>query len=382
MRMLPAGPLLHRATAKRNPIARRLLAHTTRRKLNLDPATIQPTSEPTNHHPAFPTSNTTSITTTTTTKNPFNNNPILPKMATPLPPLPEITPLHPKLTRILASNPSKFTLQGTNTYLLGAGATRLLIDTGEGKPAWLSALKSHLAAENATLLHVLLTHRHHDHVGGVADVRAAWPGATVWKCEPEDGEQEIVDGARWHLPEAQVTLRAVHTPGHTSDHMCFVWEEEGAVFTGDNVLGHGTSVFEDLGAYVASLERMRGLFAGEGGTTGRAYPGHGEVVEDGRGRVEEYIRHRAQREEQVVQTLRGRGQEGVETTSGAGGGGDGSWAVMELVASIYRDVPESLHPAAAGGVVQILQKLLREGKAVMEGDGERWRLTGSGRSAL
>jgi hypothetical protein len=169
------------------------------------------------------------------------------------------------------------------------------------------------------------------------------------------------------------------------------------------VLGHGTSVFEDLATYVASLERMRRLFVSPeddsttdttntttststNTSTGRAYPGHGAVVPDGRGKIADYIRHRGQREEQVVQTLRcvGGQAEAEAGTAAAGEDGNGkgdAWTVMELVRSIYRDVPESLHPAAAGGVVQILQKLQREGRVVAVEDGERWRLA-SGRSAL
>ena len=303
---------------------------------------------------------------------------------TTLPPPPEISRLSPSLIRILAGNPSKFTLQGTNTYLLGTGRTRLLIDTGEGRPSWLAALQKVLHSEKATIGHVLLTHRHHDHVGGVEGVKRVVEGVRVWKNQSQDGNvgegvEEIEDGMAFEVEGARV--RAVCTPGHTEDHVVFVWEGEGAVFTGDNVLGHGTSVFEDLGAYVGSLERMRGLFEGEKGKggSGRAYPGHGPVVEDGLGKVVEYIRHRGQREEQVVQRLKGAvvGEGGVK----AEGGQDGGWSVMELVRSIYREVPESLHPAAAGGVVQILQKLLREGKVVEDGEeGDRWRL--AGRSAL
>jgi glyoxylase-like metal-dependent hydrolase (beta-lactamase superfamily II) len=199
--------------------------------------------------------------------------------------------------------------------------------------------------------------------------------------------EEMQDGQRFEVEG--VSLRAVHTPGHTADHMVFVWEEEGGVFTGDNVLGHGTSVFEDLGLYVDSLERMGRLYDNRTGGGGKAYPGHGAVVEDGPGKIAEYIRHRAQREEQVVQALWSPGSLSGASSPAELAGEDRTrgeaWTVMELVRSIYRDVPESLHPAAAGGVVQILQKLQREGRVVVVDDGERWRLAGSpgsGRSAL
>ncbi|KAL2139857.1 hypothetical protein VTI28DRAFT_4620 [Corynascus sepedonium] len=314
-----------------------------------------------------------------------------------LPSLQETERLTPGCIRILGGNPSKFTLQGTNTYLLGTGSSRILIDTGEGRPAWLAALQRVLREEGASVAQALITHRHHDHTGGIADLIAAWPGTPVYKHQPEaaaeaaaPGLLDIVDGQRFHAEG--VTLTAVHTPGHTEDHMVFFWEEQNALFTGDNVLGHGTSVFEDLGQYVASLEKMRGLYSSEAGNEAKrgktpvAYPGHGAVINDGPVRIEEYIRHRAQREEQVLQVLRGGNADAAAVAgngSGAGNGKGDAWTVMELVQSIYRDVPESLHLAAAGGVVQILQKLQREGRAVAQGDGERWRLvSNSGRSAL
>ncbi|KAK4124155.1 Metallo-hydrolase/oxidoreductase [Parathielavia appendiculata] len=317
----------------------------------------------------------------------------------PLPSLPEITRLTSSCIRILAGNPGPFTLQGTNTYLLGTGPSRILIDTGESKPSWAAALRCVLAeeGEGTTVSIALLTHWHRDHTDGVRDLLSVCPGARVLKHQGGKGDvqvEELQDGQRFEVAGASVT--AVHTPGHTADHTVFVWEEEGALFTGDNVLGHGTSVFEDLGLYVGSLERMGKLYDRDRG--GKAYPGHGAVVPDGPGKIAEYIRHRAQREEQVVQALRSfaslfgssspASAAGIETGSEPAKddrtSGD-AWTVMELVRTIYRDVPESLHPAAARGVVQILQKLQREGKVVDVDDGERWKLAstvGSGRSAL
>ncbi|EGS19418.1 metallo-beta-lactamase domain-containing protein [Thermochaetoides thermophila DSM 1495] len=338
---------------------------------------------------------------------------------TSLPALPEITPLRPGLIRILAGNPGKFTLQGTNTYLLGTGRQRLLIDTGEGKPSWIAAVKSALTSSSnqpngeegtATLKAVILTHWHHDHIGGVADLRKEFgPNLEIYKFPLGFGGYESPSFEAERAQEAQSTLLAQgirplqnnqtftvagatltvhHTPGHTADHVVLVWHEENAIFTGDNVLGHGTAVFEDLATYLSSLEIMKELYS-DGERSGRAYPGHGPVVDDGMAKIEEYIRHRKMREEQVLQTL--RSSPGGPDGSGAGSNNkDGqhqvqppAWTVMELVRSIYRDVPESLHPAAAGGVVQILHKLRREGRVVVvseSGDGERWSL--AARSAL
>jgi ribonuclease/clavin/mitogillin len=283
------------------------------------------------------------------------------KMAVQLVQLPEVERLSPACIRILGGNPGKFTLQGTNTYLLGTGPSRLLIDTGEGKPSWISALKKTLAEEKASVAQALITHWHHDHTSGISDLLAFSPETKVYKNQPDAGQLDIADGQKFQVEGASLT--AVHTPGHTVDHMVLLLEEEDAMFTGDNVLGHGTGVFEDLGTYLASLEKMKTLFKG------RAYPGHGPVLADGPAKITEYIQHRRQREEQVIQTLKSSRAE-VSTSDGD----SDTWDVMELVKVIYKDVPEALHIPAAGGVIQVLHKLEKEGKVAV--DGGRWRLKG------
>lgn len=154
------------------------------------------------------------------------------------------------------------------------------------------------------------------------------------------------------------TLTAHHTPGHTVDHMCFFLTEESALFTGDNVLGHGTSVFEDMAVYLASLRKMERI----PGLSGRGYPGHGEVLGDAKEAVNSYIAHRMARERQVLKVLR----------EGHPLGGDDAMVAMEIVQVIYKGVPRDLWPAAEKGVVQILDKLEGDGKVVKEGD--RWVL--------
>ena len=101
-------------------------------------------------------------------------------------------------------------------------------------------------------------------------------------------------------------------PGHTVDHIAFILEEEDAMFTGDNVLGHGTAVFEDLAIYLNSLNQMRDQF------NGRAYPGHGEFIADGKQRIVEYIEHRKQREEEVLQALKNAENEDNSSAAGKG----------------------------------------------------------------
>ena len=131
------------------------------------------------------------------------------------------------------------------------------------------------------------------------------------------------------------------------------------MFTGDNVLGHGTAVFEDLPTYIHSLTRMAEQFGG------RAYPAHGAVIEDGRAKIQDYIRHRKEREDQIVQVLSRPSGNSSEATG---------WLSMDIVKTIYKDVPESLHLAAEGGVLQVLRKLDGENKVQLDQETGRWRL--------
>lgn len=245
---------------------------------------------------------------------------------------------------------------------------------------------------------VLLTHWHHDHVGGVDDVRdligsgedgvevEVWKGGSSCLGEEEESEFEKDDEKKkktkihtikpnqtFSVPGAHLT--AIFTPGHTSDHMSFFLREEDALFAGDNVLGHGTAVFEDLKEYMESLERMQKVLLGSTGSAeggrggGRVYPSHGEVVEDGLGKIGEYIAHRRQREMEALEVL-GR-KEG-------GPGGDGWWGSMEMVKVVYAAYPEEYWGPAEGSLKQVLKKLERDGK-VRQGkgrDGEdgKWAL--------
>ena len=176
----------------------------------------------------------------------------------------------------------------------------------------------------------------------------------VYKNQPTQAQADIRSGQKFTIEGA--SLRAFHCPGHTTDHMAFILEEENAMFTGDNVLGHGTAVFEDLATYLTSLEAMHDQFQG------RAYPGHGAVIEDGNAKIKEYIAHRQQREEEVLKVLKDAAP--------------ASRSPMEIVKVVYRDYPENLWQPAAKGVLQILEKLKREGKVREVEEGGKWRLAG------
>ena len=229
-----------------------------------------------------------------------------------------------------------------------------------------------MSSERITISAALLTHWHHDHVGGVADVLRLSPDVKIYKHRPTDGQLNIEDGQTFKTDGA--TLRAFHCPGHTTDHMAFVLEEEYAMFTGDNVLGHGTAVFEDLKTYMISLGRMKEQFLG------KAYPGHGPVIDDGRKRITEYIEHRHQREREVLNVL----VDALKASQSEQESSDkdhalhqsssvGARTPMEIVKAVYKDVPENLHEPAAHGVLQILQKLAKENKVVQCAE-QRWRI--------
>lgn len=268
--------------------------------------------------------------------------------------LPTVQRLSPRCIRILGGNPGKFALQGTNTYLLGTGHLRILIDTGEGRPSWIQSLKETLSQESATVKAAVITHWHHDHTGGIADLVNAFPEVKIYKNSPEVGQLALQDGDSFTIEGA--TLTAHHTPGHTKDHMALTLAEEDAMFAGDNVLGQGTAVFEELATYLRSLSKMKTLFSG------RVYPGHGPVVENGLEKINEYIEHRRQREEEVLRAM----------TAGNASSSSDTWTAMAIVKTVYKDVREDLHEAACGGVLQMLAKLEQEGRVKQTKDG--WQL--------
>lgn len=184
-----------------------------------------------------------------------------------------------------------------------------------------------------------------------------------------------IDGGQTFSVDDTFAVKALHCPGHTKDHMAFVItestdaKEKGAMFTGDNVLGHGTAVFEDLATYLSSLHIMSEHIA-EGV---RAYPAHGAVLDDGKATIEMYIKHRRQRENEALQVLRtGRVGAGNDEKLGAEDTAK-EWDSMDIVKVIYKDVPENLHGPAEMGLIQVLKNLEGEGKVVRE-EGGSWRL--------
>ena len=269
--------------------------------------------------------------------------------------LPDVDVWSERVAVALGQNPGIFTGPGTNTYLVGTGRRRILLDTGDGRPEYLPVLAKALEHTGCELQEIVLTHGHPDHIGGASSVVAAHGALTVSKrpWPAVDAGHPVAiravdDGAVVRTEGA--TLRAVHTPGHAEDHLCWMLEEEGSLFSGDNVLGVGTTVIPgrggDLLDYMNSLERM----LAEKPT--RIYPAHGPRIDDGVAKIREYIEHRKERERQILAAL-ARGPATIP-------------AVVEIVYAAY---PTSLHAAAGQTVCAHLLKLLRGGR-VARTDGE------------
>ena len=157
-------------------------------------------------------------------------------------------------------------------------------------------------------------------------------------------------------------LRVLHTPGHTPDSLCLYYPADRALLTADTVLGHGTAVFEDLGSYMRSLQRM--VDFSSGGTYETVYPGHGRVVPDGHAKVETYLKHRVEREEQIVRVL--------EHPPLAGEG----WTVEAIVGTVYAQYPKELWGPAGHSVELHLRKLEGDGRVEQVADG--WVLVNAG----
>ena len=268
----------------------------------------------------------------------------------------------PLIRRIVAPNPSAFTFQGTGTYIVGRGKVAV-IDPGPMIESHLQAILDALPGESVS--HILVTHTHMDHSPLARPLQRA-TGAPVWGCGPhgsgkhEEGAKveeggdfafvpdrqlahgEIVAGAGW-------TLTAVHTPGHTSNHLCFAFREEKALFTGDHVMGWSTSVISppdgDMRAYMASLEL---LLARDDATY---WPTHGGPVRDPKPFVAAFIAHRREREAAIRRCLR-----------------DGIGRIRDMVPRIYGStIAPRLYPAAARSVFAHVIDLAERGEVAADG---------------
>lgn len=251
-----------------------------------------------------------------------------------------------RVTLVLGLNPGPFVGPGTNTYLIGTGKQRFLLDTGHGVPAYLPLLEKTMREIGCEALQgIVLTHNHPDHNGGLISLRETFGAIPIYKkVISSDG---IFNFAFSHIDDDAILetegarLRAIFTPGHALDHLCFLLEEEGAIFTGDNVLGIGSSVIPaetgSMRDYMRSLERLKSE------NPKRLYPAHGPLIENAIAKLDEYLTHRRARESEIVQVLQ-----------------SGATRVSEIVTKVYANVDKALHVAAAQSVAAHLIKLEQE----------------------
>jgi glyoxylase-like metal-dependent hydrolase (beta-lactamase superfamily II) len=273
--------------------------------------------------------------------------------------------LSPRVERVLARNPSPFTFTGTGTYVVGTTSVAV-IDPGPDDPAHVEALLA--ALDGKKVSHILVTHTHMDH-SPAARPLAARTGAPVLGCAPlalaDDGPRADAGFDTGYAPDRVLadgetvagpgwTLAAVHTPGHTSNHLCYALEEEQALFTGDHVMGWSTTVVAppdgDMAAYMASLEKLMG----------RAdriyYPTHGAPVAEPQRWTRHLIAHRRQREAQILGLL-----------------AESPRTIPWMVERMYQQVDRRLWPAAGRSVLAHLLDLEARGR-VQRAEAGAWEL--------
>ena len=257
----------------------------------------------------------------------------------------------PYIRRIVANNPGAMTGPGTNTYLAGVDEIAV-IDPGPDTDEHLDAVAG---CGGDRIRWIVCTHTHEDHSPGVAGLKAR-TGAEVLAFDARDEleiDRPLGDGDV--IEATEFVLRAIHTPGHASNHLCFLLEQERMLFSGDHIMEGSTVVIAppdgDMGAYLRSLDRLTALRP----RLRSIAPGHGHLIEAPAAKIEEYVTHRLAREAQVLGALEKAGTTTIEP----------------IVKELYADVPVELHVMAGYSVWAHLLKLAEDGRAVGETlDGE------------
>jgi len=283
--------------------------------------------------------------------------------------------LSPLIRRVVARNPSPFTFKGTGTYIVGRGSVAV-IDPGPALPDHVDALLAALAGE--TVSHILVTHTHLDHSPAAAALKQATGaptlgfgphGAGLHGATRSDGAGSEEGADRDFVPDHALRdgdtvagegwrLTAVHTPGHTSNHLCFALAEERVLFSGDHVMGWSTSVIAppdgDMASYLRSLDKLL--------TRDDAvyWPTHGPAIDDPQAHVRAFIAHRREREAAILARLAA-----------------GDDAIPAIVDAIYVGLDPRLRSAAGRSVLSHLVALIEDGRVACDGPptvGARFRL--------
>ncbi|WFD35035.1 hypothetical protein MCUN1_001881 [Malassezia cuniculi] len=369
----------------------------------------------------------------------------------------DITRLNERTVRILGQNPSQFTLNGTNTYLITPPTNcvwqarrsllpGVLVDAGDLNENYIPHLETALRGGTVrtdealkqpirmTISDIVLTHWHHDHTSGtplvlrmLARLRSEDPRvlvprihkfvepvtdpAFIEKClrVPRDayipsGHEEravfwpLADGQKIVVadPDASYltsTLRVVFSPGHAADHAGFLIEDDNILLTGDNILGKGTTVFEDIVLYLRSIQRYSTLLESLPPTRSKIYsvpsandenvmyPAHGPVIARGRETARRYIKHRIERDEQLLALLFCNPKDKERVMQATAYGEEileemccghmrpatmHAWSLRELIAALYSTYPVKMYPAVARGVLLHLERLARDPATLQE----------------
>jgi glyoxylase-like metal-dependent hydrolase (beta-lactamase superfamily II) len=267
----------------------------------------------------------------------------------------------PGVRRIVARNPGPFTFKGTGTYVVGEGEVAI-IDPGPDLPEHIAALLANLEGERVT--HILVTHTHRDHSPAAKAVKEA-TGAPTYGFGPhaggKRGETGAEEGGDWDFsPDIVVRdgdiivggnwrFEAVHTPGHTSNHVCFALPDAGILFSGDHVMAWSTSVVAppdgDMAAYMASLDKLLAR------RDAVYWPTHGPAITEPRRHVRAFIAHRREREAGILECLKA----GIGT-------------VDAMVERLYVGLNPALRRAAGRSVLAHLIDLI--GRDIVAADGQ------------
>lgn len=261
----------------------------------------------------------------------------------------------PGVRRLTAPNPGPMTGPGTNTYIVGEDDV-IVMDPGVEDDAHVQAIVAHAPG---TIREILITHKHPDHTGGARTLSAMTGAPVRAEATPLAGAFDPDFAADNTIAHGEVIavggreLEATYTPGHTPDHLCFLLRDSGLLFAGDAVMADVTVVIlppdGDMGVYFDTLETLRTL------PMHAIAPAHGRVLDAPLAEIEHIVRHRQERETQVLESLSG-----------------GAATAAELAARIYPEVPAALRGMAEAQLTAHLLKLEAERRVVCTGDAARW----------
>ena len=265
----------------------------------------------------------------------------------------------PLIRRVICNNPGGFTFHGTGTYIIGQGEVAV-IDPGPLDDDHIAALER--AVQGETVTHILITHTHRDHSPAAAPFKKL-TGAPTYGYGPHGGDcggPKVEEGGDYEFVPDHVikdgdviegkgwTFEAIHTPGHTSNHICFALREENAIFTGDHVMGWSTSVISppdgNMSDYMSSLRKI--LTREEE----IYWPTHGPAITGPKAHVEAFITHRSGREDAILECIR-----------------DGRNTIPAMVEVMYADVDKRLHRAAGRSVFAHLLHMAETGRVTADG---------------